>query len=210
MPDVPVYSETARGIQAGRLIYLHGFRSSPASAKATWLHERMRAMGLATRIICPQLPPSPREAMELVRHQFDPQPEDTLVGSSLGGYYSTWLAERYGCRAVLLNPAIDPARGLRPYVGHQRFYHSAGSFLFLERYLDELRDLDVPVITFAERYFLIAAKGDDLIDWRDMVARYGGARQLVLPGSDHGLSDFAKYGQQVLEFAGMTPRRNSQ
>lgn len=203
MADISIYTETARGISAGRIIYLHGFRSSPQSAKAKWLHERLRVMGMATRISCPQLPPSPREAMELVRHQFDPQAEDTLVGSSLGGYYATWLAERYGCRAVLLNPAITPARDLRSHVGRQTMYHGPGHFLFLEHYLDELRDLEVPVITFPARYFLIAAKGDALIDWRDMVSRYAGARQLVLPGSDHGLSDFDKYGEQVLEFAGM-------
>ena len=184
------------------MIYLHGFRSSPQSFKARWLANAMNGLGRGAQFLCPQLPASPRESVELVRREFDLQPSDTLVGSSLGGYYATCLAERYGCRAVLLNPAIHPARDLKSMVGPQTQFHSDAAFDFRREYLDELQDLDIGGITFIKRYFLIAAKGDELLDWREMVARYRGARQLVLDGSDHGLSDFADYGHAVLEFAG--------
>ncbi len=189
--------------QTNRLIYLHGFRSSPASSKAIWLHNRLKELGKAAWFSCPQLPASPYEAVQLIKNQFDLQPEDTLVGSSLGGYYATNLAERTGCRAVLLNPAIRPARDLRSLVGRHKMYHSDAEFEFRAEYLFELSELETPVVSFPLRYFLIAAEGDELLDWREMQRHYSGARQLILPESDHGLSDFANYGDQVLQFSGL-------
>ncbi len=188
-----------------RLIYLHGFRSSPASFKARLIDERMQALGRGADFVCPQLPASPAEAVALVSERLLPQPHDTLVGSSLGGYYATWLAERHGCRAVLLNPAVEPARDLRGHVGPQKMFHSDAPFVFEPRYLGELAALEVGAITFPERYLLVAAKGDELLDWREMVGRYPGARRIVLEGSDHGLSDFAELLDEVLGFAGMLP-----
>jgi len=186
------------------LIYLHGFRSSPRSAKASLLAERMRTLGRAADFVCPQLPPSPFAALELVK-KLAPQPRDTLVGSSLGGFYATWLAEKTGARCVLLNPAVDPADGLQRYVGVQKMFHSDEPFEFKDEHVAELRALTVGAITFPARYFLIAAKGDELLDWRDMVAHYPGARHKVLEGSDHGLADFPDYLDEVLEFAGVLP-----
>jgi len=186
------------------LIYLHGFRSSPRSAKASLLAERMRTLGRAADFVCPQLPPSPFAALELLK-KLAPQPRDTLVGSSLGGFYATWLAEKTGARCVLLNPAVDPADGLQRYVGVQKMFHSDEPFEFKDEHVAELRALTVGAITFPARYFLIAAKGDELLDWRDMVAHYPGARHKVLEGSDHGLADFPDYLDEVLEFAGVLP-----
>jgi len=186
------------------LIYLHGFRSSPRSAKASLLAERMRTLGRAADFVCPQLPPSPFAALELVK-KLAPQPRDTLVGSSLGGFYATWLAEKTGARCVLLNPAVDPADGLQRHVGVQKMFHSDEPFEFKDEHVAELRALTVGAITFPARYFLIAAKGDELLDWRDMVAHYPGARHKVLEGSDHGLADFPDYLDEVLEFAGVLP-----
>jgi uncharacterized protein len=188
----------------GRFIYLHGFRSSPQSFKARLLGERMAALGLADRFACPALPPSPSEAIALVEREVRPQPADTLVGSSLGGYYARWLAERHGCRAVLLNPATRPYDDLRRHLGTQTMYHDpARSFEVLPAYLDELRALRVDAVSDPARWFLIAATGDELLDWREMVAAWPGARHLVIQGSDHGLSDFAAHVDAVLAFAGL-------
>ena len=186
-----------------RLVYLHGFRSSPQSFKARLLADRMAERGLASRFVCPQLPASPAAAIERVLRDIAPQAADTLVGSSLGGYYATWLAERCGCRAVLLNPAIFPARDLAAHTGAQRMYHSDDEFVFEPRYLDELARLQVDAPTRPQRYLLVAAKGDELLDWREMVARYPGAPTILLEGGDHGLSDFDTLAGRVLEFAGM-------
>ena len=188
-----------------RLIYLHGFRSSPKSFKAQMIGERLRAVRRGADFICPQLPASPREAIALVRNRIAPTAQDTLVGSSLGGFYATVLAEHLGCRAVLLNPAVDPAPGLAAHVGVQTMFHSDEPFEFLPEYVDELRALAFGAITFPQRYLLVAAKGDELLDWREMVKRYPGARHLVLEGSDHGISDFDQIIDEVLSFAGFGP-----
>jgi hypothetical protein len=192
------------------IIYLHGFRSSPASRKTSMLQARMAALGRSAEYLCPQLPPSPKESIDLVlgAARSVPAAELTLIGSSLGGYYATWLAERIGCRAVLLNPAVAPYRDLQAHLGTQAVYHSDEQIEFRAEHLDELRRIDTPVISRPERYFLIAATGDALIDYRTMVARYAGARQRVIEGSDHELSDFASYIDEVLEFCGESaPRR---
>jgi predicted esterase YcpF (UPF0227 family) len=125
-----------------------------------------------------------------------------LIGSSLGGYYATWVAEKLGCRAVLLNPAIDPARDLQTHIGRQPVFFSDAEIDFRPEYIDELRDLDIRV-TQPERYFLIAATGDTVIEYRTMVAKYQGARQRVIEGGNHELSDFAQYVDEVLSFCGI-------
>jgi predicted esterase YcpF (UPF0227 family) len=187
------------------ILYLHGFRSSPKSMKARVMGERMAALGLSGQFICPQLPASPKLAMELALSLIEgiPARDLTIVGSSLGGYYATWLAERIGCRAVLLNPAIVPLKDLDRHVGVTTQYHSDEPFEFKQEYIEELRALAVNPLTRQQRYLLIAATGDEVLDYRDMVAHYAGARQHVIEGSDHGISEFPDYLDEVLEFCGI-------
>jgi len=184
------------------LRYLHGFRSSPASFKARCLQQYFAQRGEPQRFICPQLPPSPREAFALIKQLVHDQSADefAVVGSSLGGFYATAIAEATGCRAVLLNPAVWPARDLAKYIGEQTAWHSTDRFFFRPEFIDELQDLTVASITQPQRYFLMAATGDELLDWREMTARYAGANQQVIQGSDHGLSDFEQYLDQVVSF----------
>jgi predicted esterase YcpF (UPF0227 family) len=189
------------------IVYLHGFRSSPASRKATQLRERLRALGREADYRCPALPVSPRSAADVALAEVaGVEPSAlALIGSSLGGYYATWLAERIGCRAVLLNPAIAPADDLAAHLGRQPVYFSGEQIDFRPEHLDELRALDTPAITRPERYFLVAATGDALIDYRTMTAKYRGARQRVIQGSNHELSDFAACIDEVLAFCGVGP-----
>ncbi|MGH6610775.1 MAG: YqiA/YcfP family alpha/beta fold hydrolase [Burkholderiaceae bacterium] len=186
------------------ILYLHGFRSSPASRKALMLRERLQQRGLENNYRCPALPASPHAATSLALEVARSAPTDelALIGSSLGGYYATWLAEKLGSRAALLNPAIDPARDLQSHIGRQPVFFSDDEIDFRPEFIDELRDLDVPV-TQPERYFLIAATGDTVIDYRTMVAKYVGARQRVIEGSNHELSDFTRYIDEVLSFCGI-------
>ena len=185
------------------ILYLHGFRSSPRSIKARQLADRLEARGLATRYRCPQLPVSPRAAAALVEAIVDEARDGPLavIGSSLGGYYATWLAERTDSRVVLLNPATQPDRDLGAWLGPQTVYHSDETVEVRPEYLDELVALRVGAITRPDRYLLIAATGDALLDWREMAARYPGARHRVIEGSDHGLSDFDRYIDEVIDFA---------
>ncbi|MGE0312440.1 MAG: YqiA/YcfP family alpha/beta fold hydrolase [Lautropia sp.] len=188
---------------ARRLIYLHGFRSSSRSFKARLLADRMADAGLGGRFVAPDLPPSPAAAVALVERVLAPGADDVLVGSSLGGLYATWLGARTGARIVLLNPAVHAARDLAAFVGPQRGYHDDAPFVFEARFIDELRALEAAEPPAMERVLLIAAKGDEVLDWREMVARYPGAHHRLLEGGDHGLSDFAALVDDLLAFAGL-------
>ena len=184
------------------ILYLHGFKSSPQSFKARLIGAALEAAGRGADYRCPQLPASPAQAIALALSLAREVPAEQLclIGSSLGGYYATWIAEQLGCRAVLLNPAVQPPRELEQYVGISSAYHLAQPFEFKRRYIDELRALAVPATTDPARYFLIAATGDEVLDWREMQAHYPLARQIIIDGSDHGISDFADYLDAVLEF----------
>jgi hypothetical protein len=185
------------------LLYLHGFRSSPRSFKAQRLHAWLAARRPEVHWWCPQLPPSPRQAIELVREGSAGWPAATSVvlGSSLGGFYATVLAEASGWPAVVMNPAVDPARDLGAYIGEQTAFHDPGQhFFFRADFVDELRALAPGPITRPERYFALIAKGDELLDWREMTARYPGACLRLLEGGDHALSDFDDHLPHLLRF----------
>ena len=186
-------------------VYLHGFKSSPNSNKAQLtkaaIEQRIQA-GEPITWYCPQLPASPREAMQMVKDHIHGQTFSTLsfMGSSLGGYYATYLAELFDSKVSLLNPAIEPARDLEKYIGEQKSWHQEEVFHFLPEYIDELQEIYVEKITQAERYFLLAAKEDEVLDWREMVAKYPHAHQLILEGGDHAISDYPNYLNQLMEF----------
>ncbi|MVW61278.1 esterase [Massilia sp. NEAU-DD11] len=183
------------------LLYLHGFRSSPRSFKARVVQQRMEAAGRAADLICPQLPASPKAAMDLVLTLVERYSGNlAIIGSSLGGFYATWLAERFGCRAALINPAVDPLKDLDKHVGITTEWHTGEPFEFKRAYIDELAALKVGTITRPARYFLLAATGDEVLDYRDMVAHYAGAHQHVIQGSDHAVSEFEQYVDEVLAF----------
>ena len=155
---------------------------------------------------CPQLPPSPRDAMALLEQGLSGWPPGTMavIGSSLGGFYATAVAERWGCKAVLLNPAVDPARDLANYIGEQTAWHNPDEHFFFEaRFVDELRALQTGPLTRPENYLALIAKGDEVLDWREMTARYAGATLTLLEGGDHALSDFDAHLPLILDFLEM-------
>ena len=123
------------------------------------------------------------------------------MGSSLGGYYATYLAEKHDLRAVLLNPAVRPYELLKDHLGAQQNLYTGERYEFTARHVEELRALEVAAIT-PGRYLLVAATGDEVLDYRSAVERYRGCRQLVIAGSDHGLSDFSDYLDLVLGYCG--------
>ena len=185
------------------LLYLHGFRSSPQSAKARLMAAHVARQHPNVRWWCPQLPPSPQEAMEQVSAGIADWPRGSMavVGSSLGGYYASWVAQHTGCPSVLLNPATQPAITLERYIGEQTTWHDpAERFFFEPRFIDELRALDVSTQAAPARQLAIIAKGDEVLDWRDMVARYPGAQLRLLDGGDHALSDFEQHLPDIIEF----------
>jgi len=185
------------------IIYIHGFNSSPASHKANQLRQRLVAMGQEHEFACPALAHWPDQAMAQLEGQIaTAEPNQvTLVGSSLGGFYATWLTEHLGCRSVLVNPAITPHEGLRAYLGQQKNLYTGEEYELTEDHLAQLKTLYIARPKQMDRYLLIHTTGDELLDWRVAVQRYQGCRQIVVEGSDHGFSEFGDYIDSVLEFA---------
>lgn len=184
------------------LIYLHGFCSSPASGKARRMGEYLAGKGLAGEFWCGQLPVSASAAMELVEGVIARcKSPPALVGSSLGGFYATFLAQKHGLKAALINPVVLSSLDTHLFLGPQKNFHTGEAFDFTEGLVAELRALAVPAITRPERYWLLTEMGDEVLDYRAAVHFYAGARQTVLPGGDHGFSRFEDYLEGVVEFA---------
>ncbi|MEO8526201.1 MAG: YqiA/YcfP family alpha/beta fold hydrolase [Caldimonas sp.] len=197
---------TAPGAPLSHLLYLHGFRSSPQSTKARRVAAWVREHRPDVVWHCPQLPPSPRQALDEISTAIATWPRDRMavIGSSLGGFYATVVAERTGCRAVMLNPAVEPARDLAAHIGEHKAWHGDERFFFHAGFIDELRRLAPPTpLTQPERYFAVIAKGDEVLSWREMSARYAGCRMRLLEGSDHALSEFEVQLPAVAAFLGL-------
>lgn len=203
-----VHPPPTQGASVTHLLYLHGFRSSPQSAKARQVAARVAAQHPGVTWWCPQLPASPREAMATVMDGVARWPAGRMavVGSSLGGFYATHVAQTRGCKAVLLNPAVDPARDLAKYIGEQTAWHDPNErFYFEPRFVDELRALAHGPVADPGRYFAVIAQGDEVLDWREMTGRYPGAHIKLLAGSDHALSDFDDHIDEVFAFLDLAP-----
>lgn len=185
------------------ILYLHGFTSGPQSNKAQALGARMRERGLGDRFVCPQLPASPHDAIALATSLIARHRVGAVVGSSLGGYYATWLAETFDLRAVLVNPAVVAHLSLKDFVGPQRWLYSGEAFEFTRDHIEELRAVDVPVLSKPRRFWLLVEEGDQTLDYRHAVSRYAGARQTVLPGGDHSFTRWNEYLDSIIAFAGL-------
>ena len=158
----------------------------------------MDERGLAEQYACPALPPLASDAIKVIEPLIG---KDTcFVGSSLGGFYATYLAEKHGLRAVLINPAIDPHLGLRAYLGTKKNLHTGEPYELTEAHLDEWKRLYVPRIT-PGRYLLLVETGDEVLDYRRAVERYAGAEQVVVAGGDHSLQSFPQHLSRILEFS---------
>jgi predicted esterase YcpF (UPF0227 family) len=185
------------------LIYLHGFNSSPESRKAQVLASWMQARGLAAQFACPQLPHRPAQAIaviekEMTKHAAEPI---TFIGSSLGGFYATWLAEKYDTKAVLINPAINPQAGLRALATTQQNLYTGERYELTEEHFEEWKRFVARRIVPA-RYLLLVETGDEVLDYREALGRYRGCQQVVIEGGDHTLRTFPEHIPRILAFAG--------
>lgn len=189
------------------IVYLHGFNSSPQSHKARQFGDYLARRGMGEHYVCPALPPSGRQAIGLIETEMAKRPgrRFVFIGSSLGGFYSTWLAEKHEASAVLLNPGIKPWLDLRGHVGPQQNMYTGERYELTLEHLHEWERLWMPEIT-PPRYFLLVETGDEVLDYRAAVSRYAGGQQRIIPGGDHSLQSFAEHIPAILEFAGMPPR----
>lgn len=190
----------------GRLLYLHGFLSGPASRKAQDLHERMRQRGIGDAFVCPQLPVSPKAAIALAESLL--VPGTTIAGSSLGGYYATWLCEQHPALvrgAVLVNPAVLAHVSLERYLGPQQNLYTGEAFDFTPEHIAEMRSFEVPAPKRDRAYWLLVEEGDEILDFRQATEKYAHSKQTVLAGGNHTFSKWNEYLDAVIDFSGITP-----
>ncbi|RLJ68411.1 YqiA/YcfP family alpha/beta fold hydrolase [Sulfurisoma sediminicola] len=189
------------------ILYLHGFTSGPQSQKARLLGARAAERGI--EFVCPQLRHSPAAAIDaaeaIISKILGAGGTVALVGSSLGGYYATYLAEKHGLRAVLVNPAVVAHISLEKFVGPQQNLYSGERFDFTREHIAELRALEVARLSRPENLWLLVEAGDEVLDYRQAVTRYAGARQTVLAGGDHSFTRWAEVLDQVIDFANEHP-----
>jgi predicted esterase YcpF (UPF0227 family) len=190
-------------VRTTHLLYLHGFRSSPQSAKAQIMAQRVQALHPAVTWWCPQLPASPAQAIDLLVQGTAawPRGQMAVMGSSLGGFYAAWLSAHLGVPAVLINPAVHPSRDLARYIGeHPVWQDPAQSIFFEPAYVQELIQLESQPLPTLVATLAVIAKGDEVLDWREMLARHQAGQVRLIEGSDHALSDFEDHLPQILEF----------
>lgn len=189
------------------IVYLHGFNSTPASHKARTLKAYMEARGFGHLFACPLLPHRPAAAIGAIEEQIGRcgTSELTLVGSSLGGFYATYLAEKHACRAVLIQPAVLPHVGLEALLGPQQNLHTGERYELTREHLEGWRALAVDRVE-PERYLVLLETGDEVLDWRQASRKYEGARMVIRDGGDHTLQSFPEHIPRILAFAGITPR----
>ena len=184
------------------ILYLHGFCSSPASAKSRLLGDYMAGRGLADRFVCPQLSTVPDEVIANISTLIEVADGPvTLVGSSLGGHYANHLAEKFGLNAVLINPAVVSRLEPEAFVGEHANFHTGERFIFTEQHAEQLAAQVVRPTP--GRYWLLCETGDEVLDWQQAAEFYAGCRQTVLPGGDHSFTRFAEFMPQIIEFSGL-------
>lgn len=185
-----------------QIVYLHGFLSGPGSKKARETAEWLAERGWFDRFHCPELHPKPHAVAAQLQQLFESLEGSPVcvVGSSLGGFYATWAAEEFGCRAVLINPAVKPYELLKDYVGPQRNYQTGEIEMVEAGFADELLALERRP-GHGERYWLLLETGDETLDYRDAVDFYAGCKQTVIEGGNHSFTNYAEVLPQIWEFA---------
>ena len=192
------------------IIYAHGFNSSSSSYKARLIQRLIREQGSHIDFWCPNLPHWPKEAVAVLRNKIKTASIDevVLVGSSLGGFYATYLSEQLGCRSIVINPAITPHIGLKNYVGLQKNLYTNEEYEFTNQHLEQLEIMHTPRLENPKRLLLMHTTGDELLDWRVALQFYKDSKRLIVSGSDHGFSNFEDYVDIVLSHTSCVPLSN--
>lgn len=186
-----------------KLLYLHGFNSSPQSHKAQLVKTYMQENDCLDQLICPQIPAVPEEARVFLEQLVEETLKDhklSYIGSSLGGYYSIHLAEKYSGSAVLINPSIKPYETLAAYLGKNKFYFDEGCWEFDESHILQLKDMDVDGITNAERYMVLLQTGDETLDYRQAESRFESSHCIIEQGGDHSYVGLERHIPEIMKF----------
>lgn len=188
------------------LIYIHGFNSSPKAYKANLLLDFLRTRHREVRFCAPELPFDPQRAMQLLdtlicqlMTEFGAR-RVGLVGSSLGGYYGAYFAERYGVPMVLVNPSVEPYVTLTRYLGENVNVHTGERYCLTAQHAEVLKTYQVEALSRPEDYLLMVQTADETLDYRKAVAKYCYCRQIIETGGNHGFDGFANYFDELIGF----------
>lgn len=172
-------------------LYIHGFLSSSQSAKAQQFKHWLASNGREKEWKCPDLPADPKAAIQLLSNIIDANTQPLkLVGSSLGGFYATALAEQFSLKAVLINPAVRPSVLLQQKIGMHKAWHSDVQVVFSQTHVDILKQIEVNRIAKPDNIFLMIEKGDETLDYRQALTLYENCHQLIFNGGNHSFSRF--------------------
>lgn len=194
------------------LIYIHGFNSSPASFKASLLKKFATRNHVSDRLHIPFVPAEPVRAIEILKNLVETHISDKqrrehqpvcLIGSSLGGYYATWLAEQYDCRAVLINPAVRPYELFEDYLGLNTNLYTGEKYELTMEHINQLRELEVETISKPDRYLLLLQTGDEVLDYKLAMEKYAAVPSIVEEGGSHEFAGFDRHLETVLAFCGI-------
>lgn len=186
-----------------KLLYLHGFNSSPQSHKAELMRRYMQAHGCAGQLICPHIPHVPAEArifLERLTEKALMEADLSYVGSSLGGFYAVYLAEKYGGNAVLINPSVKPYETLMAHLGENTFYFDEGCWEFNETHIEQLKAMDVREIKQPERYMVLLQTGDETLDYRQAAEKFISSQCIIEEGGDHAFTGLERYLPRIIKF----------
>lgn len=185
------------------LLYIHGFNSSSQSHKANVMFDYCQLHRPDIKVIRPQLPSFPQQAAEYLKSIVEQHQDDYhigLVGSSLGGYLSTWLNSLFGMKAVVVNPAVKPFELLVDYLGEQTNPYTHETYTLERKHIDELKALEVTELDQPLDFWLLQQTEDEVLDFQQAVDKYQGSKQTIEQGGDHSFIDFERYPQQILSF----------
>ncbi len=186
-----------------KLLYLHGFTSSPQSYKAELLSAYMQVHHCRDLLEIPQIPEIPGDAGVMLKGIAESMLENyelSIIGSSLGGYYATWLAEKYTCPAVLVNPAVRPYEVLEALLGENKFYFNDKIWDFDESHILQFRKMDVPALSHPENFLVLLQTGDETLNYRQAAEKYRQSKCIIEQGGEHGFSHFEKHIKYLLDF----------
>lgn len=199
------------------LIYIHGFNSSPASHKANLLKHYAESAGIAERLLIPELSAVPAKAIAQLKQLIEQSSRSkhirpgcpvSLIGSSLGGYYATYLAEAYDCRVVLINPVVNPYDLLQESLGPNKNYYTGEEYELTSEHIEQLRAIEVKRITHPDRYLLMLQTGDEILDYTLAMEKYAAVPSIVEEGGGHEFMGFDRHLETVLAFCGINCLKN--